>query len=123
KKVTLSCLQLAHISKVIGPLKELAQALLAAVKRDKNTRHAVFSARNNAKSFVAGLLVDAFGFCHQLPKELTARDIVNKELESACIKVCNAISAPYVEGPSVGKNRTFGPQPQIVVGNETSQPD
>ena len=123
KKVTLSCLQLAHISKVIEPLKELAQALLAAVKRDKNTRHAVFSARKKAKSFVAGLFADAFGFCHQLPHELTAGNIVNKELESACIKVCNAISTPYAEGPSVGKNRTFGPQPQIVVGNETSQPD
>ncbi len=66
KKVTLSCLQLAHISNVIEPLNELAQALLAAVKRDTNTRHAVFSARDKAKSFVAGLFVDAFGFCDQL---------------------------------------------------------
>jgi cysteine peptidase C11 family protein len=110
KKVTLSCLRLANISKVTGPLDELAQALSSAVEKDANTRQAVISARNEAKSFVVGLFADVFGFCDQLRQELTRRNIVNKELESACAKVCNAIS-------------TRDPQAQAVVGNETSEPD
>jgi len=108
KKVTLSCLQLAHINQIKEPLDDLAVALLSAVK-DKNTRRAVISARDGAMSFVAGLFADAFGFCDQLRKELTARKIVNERLDSACAKVCNAIDAPYAEG-------------RLIAGNETSEP-
>jgi hypothetical protein len=120
KKVTLSCLQLAHISKVIGPLDELALALLSAVKQDANTRKAIIAARDEAKSFVVGLFADVFGFCDQLRKELTKRKIVNKELESACVKVCDVIDA---QAHLVAQNGTLDPQPQLVVGNETSEPD
>jgi hypothetical protein len=109
KKVTLSCLQLAHISKVTGPLDELALALLSAVEQDA-TRKAVITARDEAKSFIAGLFVDVCDFCDKLRNELTNQKVVNEELESACAKVCDAIS-------------TLDPQAQVVVGNETSEPD
>jgi len=108
KKVTLSCLQLDHVNEIKEPLDELSQALLSAIE-DANTRKAIIAARQGAKSFIAGLFADAFGFCDQLLKELTARNIANKGLESACVKLCHAISTPDV-------------QARLVVENQTSEP-
>jgi hypothetical protein len=88
--ITLASLSLRDVATVTNPLGLLADALLNAI-HDEQKRQAIIDARANSKGFVAGLYADLYDFCQQLRSELSAKNIRDEMLLSACEQICAAI--------------------------------
>jgi hypothetical protein len=92
ESLTLAALSLKDTAILSTPLRRLAEALLNN-PYSQEKRQAIIDARANSRAFVAGLYVDLYDFCEQVKSCLSAADIRDHHLLSACKEICEAIRA------------------------------
>ena len=93
KGITLASLNLGDTSSITGSLAKLSTALLHA-SCDPGKRKLILSARQKAKDFVFGILVDLGDFCECLEEAFAHREITDSNLLTACAQIQDNLKGP-----------------------------